>query len=154
MWRDATADAGRIWVLVADAARARGFAAKTAIGTLTELGEAVHPSSQLRNREIDADAPGRGAAPRGEGRHAVAQHHVDPHEEEARRFARELADELDRARKEGRFDRLVLVAPPAFLGALREAFPEPLKRTVANEIQKELTRSKPDEIREKLPYRI
>ncbi|MEW6056636.1 MAG: host attachment protein [Bdellovibrionota bacterium] len=45
-----------------------------------------------------------------------------PHDRDADAFARHLAFMLDRDRSRGRFDELVLVAEPGFLGKLRAYF--------------------------------
>jgi len=50
-----------------------------------------------------------------------------------------VVDELRRAMLAERFDRLVLVAPPAFLGDLRQELPKDLKAKVTDEITSDLT---------------
>jgi protein required for attachment to host cells len=47
--------------------------------------------------------------------------------------------ELRRAMLANRFDRLILVAPPVFLGDLRDALPKDLKGKVVDEISSDLT---------------
>src|SRR3546814_18254156 len=70
------------------------------------------------SRDIDTDRPRRGYNPMG-------QHHtMDPpsasHREEQRRFADLLANHINAAALHRSYDRLILVAPPTTLGALRQ----------------------------------
>jgi protein required for attachment to host cells len=51
-------------------------------------------------------------------------------------FAREVGRYLDKARIAQRFDRLVLVAPPKFLGALRKERHKDLSWLNAREIER------------------
>lgn len=53
-----------------------------------------------------------------------------------RTFAKEVGRYLDRARNEHRYDQLVLVAPPKFLGALRKELHKDLSWFNAREIEK------------------
>jgi len=46
---------------------------------------------------------------------------IDASKQEALRFAIEIGKRLANARKDGRFDQLVLVAAPRFLGLMRGA---------------------------------
>jgi protein required for attachment to host cells len=143
----------RTWVVVADSARARIFQAKSPVGPLIELDDQVHPESRLRALDINADRPGRTHDSAGRGRHAM-ESEVSPREQDAREFARELADRLDKARAEGLFGNLVLVAAPAFLGLLREALPKQTRERVTFELDKYLVTHSPADIRAHLPYRI
>ena len=49
-----------------------------------------------------------------------------------------------------RFDRLILVAPPAFLGDLRDAVPKDLRDKVADEIASDLTNMPQQELHMRL----
>jgi len=55
------------------------------------------------------------------------------------RLARDLAERLAQAAGAGRFDRLVLVAAPQVLGALREALDDSVRARVVAELHKTLT---------------
>lgn len=56
------------------------------------------------------------------------------------RFAAELVVMLAKAAKAGRFERLVLAAPPQVLGALRDAMGADLRARVVAELPKTLTK--------------
>jgi protein required for attachment to host cells len=74
-----------------------------------------------------------------EPRRHAQENPTDPHRLLKRDFASKVVDELRRAMLGGRFDRIVLVAPPGFLGDLRELLPKDLKDKVADEITSDLT---------------
>ena len=64
---------------------------------------------------------------------------VDWHEYEKHLFAVSMAKVLDEAAERGAFDRLVLVAPPKTLGALRAALKPRTRKMVIAEVGKDLT---------------
>jgi protein required for attachment to host cells len=70
-------------------------------------------------------------------RHAI-EPRTDPHRAARHAFARRLAERLDA--KAGRFDRLLLVAPSAFLGELRAALGEAMHARLAGSLDRDLTR--------------
>jgi protein required for attachment to host cells len=89
-------------------------------------------------REIMADKPGRAFDSKGQGRHAM-EPHTDPVKVEMRQFLAEVVGDLARAHRDKKFDRLVLIAPPASLGELRKLLPPELATLVVGEIDKDLT---------------
>ena len=137
-----------IWILVADANRARVFKAVKKNGPLEEVEDFVHPASRLHEGDLVTDSGGSNRGPN--GRHGVDNGDVHKREE-AEQFARELAAELDRALRAGSFSRIYLVAPPRFLGLLRQSISPQLGEKVSGEIDKDLTQHTPQKIRELLP---
>jgi protein required for attachment to host cells len=107
----------------------------------------------MHGRELASDRPGRSFDSEGQGRHAMGQP-VDAHEQERIRFAKTVATRIDEARKKDRFDRLVLVAEPRFLGHLRQGLSSATRQRLTTELQKNLADADPGSIREALPYRI
>lgn len=139
-----------IWVLVADASRARLFRAEGARGGLVEVDTWLHPESRLRSQDLVSDAPGQDRGRGGIG-HGFNEHQA-AHDHEPEVFAREVARRLQAAANEGQFGRLVLCAPPRFLGLLRDALPEGVKQRIRHEIGKDLTGVKDlRELRKRLP---
>lgn len=127
------------WIVVADGARARILVHDSHAGALRELAAEARERPAPRSAEIGSDEPGRTyASARGGARHAL-EPRSDPHREEERLFARELAGRLDAAARDGRFDKLALVAPAKALGDLRGELAEPTRRRVVAELHKELT---------------
>ena len=141
-----------VWVLVADASRARVFSADNRVAReLEEITDRLHPESRLHNRDLVTDRPGRAADHGGEGRSAVEENDA-PKEQEATNFAREVAGMLAEAAGEGRFEHLVLCAPPNFMGQLREKLDTATRQRVSTELTKDLTRAgKGADVRSHLP---
>ncbi|WP_457676494.1 host attachment protein [Thiolapillus sp.] len=138
------------WVLAADSSHARILQADNRATPLVLVEELEHPQARLKNSDLYSDEPGRSFDSGGQGRHAM-EPEVDAKSEEARRFARELCEKLRQAALEGRFEKLYVLAAPAFLGILRECQDDNLKSRVAGEIPKDVARQSPEEIRAKLP---
>ena len=141
-----------VWVLVADASRARVFAADNRVGNdLEELTDRLHPESRLHNRDLVSDRPGR-ASDRGSVARSSVEEEGGPKEHEATVFARELAGMLTEGAGEGRFEHLVLCAPPAFMGELREKLDAGVRQRVSAEVTKDLTRAnRSTDVRTHLP---
>jgi len=139
----------RHWVLVADAARARTFAADLMLESLLPLEGWVHPQSRVKAKDLVAGD--RGATREGPGgAHSRFERHTDPRVVEAVRFARELAIMLATARAERRYERLVLVAPPVFLGHLRAELDAATARAVIAEIAHDWTTLPTDELAQRV----
>ncbi|NKB16242.1 MAG: host attachment protein [Sphingomonadales bacterium] len=129
----------RTWVLIADAGRARVLENRGP-GTGMRGVEGLELENEtLPSRELGRDRPARTFDSEGKGRHAIDPK-TDPHREQKRDFARTLAALLEEALKEGSYDRLVIAAPPPFLGDLRDALPPAVRAVVSSEIVKDLTK--------------
>lgn len=114
--------------------------------------------AHLHNRDLKSDRPGRvfdHAPATGSRRGAVAHHATggerSPRKVEARRFARRIAEALDDARRQHQYDRLVLMAPPAFLGLLRKEMPAAVHAVLTAEIAKDLVHEPPEALSGYLP---
>jgi protein required for attachment to host cells len=116
------------------------------------------PDAHLHDRDLKSDRPGRvfdhAAAP-GARRGAVGHHSTggerDARKVEARRFAQRIAKALDEARRQNRYERLVVMAPPAFLGLLREEMPAAVRALLALEVGKDLVRQPVASLSQYLP---
>lgn len=139
----------RTWIVVADGAGARLFLNTGPGKGLRELPEGRMQTALETTRSQGSDRPGRVHDRMGEGRHGM-EPRADWHEQQKRQFARDLARRLDRAAGEKAFDRLILVAPPRFLGALRSALGAAAKRQVTGELSKDLVRASEKQILEHL----
>jgi protein required for attachment to host cells len=77
-----------------------------------------------------------------------------PKEAEAKHFAHELAASLEQAFGRNAYSRLVLVAPPHFLGMLRGCLSASVTKAVVATLDKDLTqineRELPDRVRDVL----
>lgn len=128
----------RIWFVVADEGRARVFERAQPGAALQELKELRDELAHARGAELQRDAKGRlyGKGERFMGH--TAEPETDPHRKEARKFARQIAHLLEQARNERRYDRVFIVAAPAFLGVLRHELPESVRKVVAGELDQDL----------------
>lgn len=120
------------WIVAADASRAKVLQV-TDRQQLVEVEDFVNPEGRLHNRELDTDA--RGRFPGGN----TSQPEVEAVEHRNELFAKRLADYLDKARTEHRYDRLVLAAAPKYLGQLRKELHKEVGKLVADELPKDLS---------------
>lgn len=148
----------RVRILVADQGEADFYDMDQADENPRFAGGIEDPMAHLHDREIDSDRPGRvfDHAPAAGGRRGATAHHGtngerSPRKHEAGEFARRIVKLLEQARREGEFDRLIVMAPPAFLGRLREVLPESLRSITAAEIAKDLVHQPPSSLRSHLP---
>jgi protein required for attachment to host cells len=114
--------------------------------------------AHLHNRDLKSDRPGRvfDHAPAAGGRRGAVAHHStggerNPRKVEAQRFARRIMETLDEERRHGRYDRLVIMAPPTFLGLLREEMPPAVHAMLSAEIAKDLVHEPPEALTAYLP---
>jgi len=142
-----------IWILVADSTRARIFEATSPISPFTEIDDLAHPEGRLHPHDLTSDKHGRTYDAGSSGSHG-RDNPVDPKQQEAIAFARQIAECLECACSENKFERLVLVAAPAFLGLLRENLANTVVRLVTREVDKNIVQLKVDEIRKLLPERL
>jgi protein required for attachment to host cells len=138
---------GNTWILVAHEAGARLFA-NDGIGNGLALVESIdHPEGRARDGDFVSDRPGRSFRKNSaDPRRASMSQSEGPHDRAVSDFARELADKLRHARVQNQFDRLVLVAPPRFLGLLRSSLDGPTSQLVIASIHKDLATSKEAEL--------
>jgi protein required for attachment to host cells len=125
-----------IWVLVADGEKAL---------FLRNEGDAQYPNLQVvreirednpPTREQGTDRPGRLSDPFGQ-RSAVED--ADWHRIAKERFADEIAERLYRMAHRGDFERILLVAPPRILGAMRKKLHKEVEERIVGEVAKTLT---------------
>jgi protein required for attachment to host cells len=83
-------------------------------------------------------APGAGVGSTYLGRPGAAPE-TDPKEVEAQKFARELADVLERGLNDHAYESLVVVAPSRFLGLLRGSVAKTVRKRIDGTIEKDLT---------------
>ncbi len=129
---------GRFWLLVADAARARIFVGTSPTANLTEAQDFVSPESRIRESDHLSDRPGRSVHGAGQALH-ISTTQTRKKELVAEKFARALADFLGHAKKGQQFEQLSIVAPPTFLGLLRDQLSIATSRCVLEEVAKDLS---------------
>jgi protein required for attachment to host cells len=137
------------FILVADNVRARIFTAETPSSPLQEIEALAHTEGRLHDREMTSDLPGK---IKGEGSvgHAFEQP-TDPKKHEADNFAHRIAQYLEEAHNTNKFEQLLIIAEPSFLGLLRNQLSEQIKKLVSFELDKNITTHSVDDIRKHLP---
>lgn len=124
------------WALVADGGRARLFERRLPFGRWQERTEDSLESLNPPSRERVSDKPGRVHESATAARHAV-EPRTDPHRAAKAEFAARLARRLEDATAS--FGRLLLVAPPSFLGDLRASLGAASRRKLHGTLDKDLT---------------
>lgn len=126
-----------MWLLVADGEKAL---------FLRNEGDAEYPNLEVVREMHDENPPTREQGTDQPGRyfdaanvHKSGFEETNWHRIEKERFADEIADRLYRLAHRGRFEKIVLVAPPVVLGALRKALHKEVESKVAGEVSKTLT---------------
>jgi protein required for attachment to host cells len=140
------------WIIVADNSRARIFTTESSSSPLQEMEDLTHTESRMHDREITQDLSGRHNK---KAAGIIAGHlydpATDPKKYEASQFAHQVIRYLEDAYNVNRFDRLLIIAEPSMLGFLRKEMPEQIKKLIAFELDKNITRLSATEIRSHLP---
>ena len=94
----------------------------------------TNPQGHRKGREVFSDSP---TIPRTTPRSTQASLPESHYFEEVeRKFAKEIAEFLDKEHHLGHFDELTVVSGPAFIGYLREAVPKSLRGAITDEVVK------------------
>lgn len=109
------------WILVCDAASAVIYESDALLEELT-LVESVSPHHL------------------GSAGHDASGAHQDPHKVDEERYARMAAAALNTGNDQHRFERLIVVAPPHFLGELRNALSTGTARKVVLSVHHDWTK--------------
>jgi protein required for attachment to host cells len=138
-----------IWIVVADASRARFFTADKPAGPLTETETLNNPEARLHEGALVTDRGGRGSNGAG-ARHGYGTGN-QAKEEAANRFAAEVCRHLEKGRNGHAIGKLYVMAAPSFLGLLRKHQSDALRGLIRDEVAADLSTQPPERIRERLP---
>ncbi len=129
---------GMQWVVVADSNRARIFQSAGNVQHLQEVQDLLNPEGRMDDADLRHDAKGRfyGKGERHQGH--TAEPNVTKEAHDAEQFSREIGRVLAEACDAQRYDSLVVVAPPDFLGRLRRSLPERVERCVSRQLDREI----------------
>jgi protein required for attachment to host cells len=136
------------WVVIADGQKAL---------FLHNDGDEVYPNLRTDRvvehenpltREQGTDRPGRYSDTPDSHRSALEE--TDWHQLEEEKFLAHLADLLKQGVSRGKYDKIVLVAPPAALGVLRKVLDRQVSGHIIAEIGKDLTNRPVSEIEQAL----
>jgi protein required for attachment to host cells len=141
-----------VWILVSDASRAHLYSAELRDDEWSLVESFEHPEGRELSSEIEATSPpGRGQQGSAQGgRRTALQPRTWPKEAELQRFAQRLSAHLEEAIARRQFDSLVLVAPPHFLGALKDSLGQQTAKHVRATIDKDLSTLGAIDLRQRL----
>lgn len=139
-----------VMVVVANSVRARCFEANAKPAAWTEVACLVNPDGRALGRDVPTDRLPRTNESVGPSRHAI-EPHTAPSGKSLDAFARTISDALERDRRGGRFERLVLVAAPHFLGVLHAHLSKPVRECIVGELRLDIAGLPADEIHARLP---
>lgn len=128
------------WIVVMDSTAAHFYLLRDegAGRSLAVAAESMQSGLHRHASDLKSDAPGRGFAAAG----ATARHGMEPphdyHKLEKHDFVHAVSGFLERAYDAHKFERLVLVAPERSLGELHGQLPGKVKKTVWQEVPKDL----------------
>ena len=141
---------GTLWILVSNASRARLFATDAkAEGDWLLVEEFQHDESRTKSLALfnQPDNPNAGTL------HSPPTEN-DPNARkllEHDRFARELSDYLDKANNRHAFEKLVIAAPPEFLGRVRKALSPRVKQRVLLDVDADYSNLPARELPNRVP---
>ena len=139
----------KLWILVANASRARLFSADATGDDWNLIDEFFHEESRAHAGDLteQRDNPNAGSL-----------HKPQPeYEPQARkqiefaRFARELCHRLDRGVDNHAFEQLVIAAPPNFLGTLRNGLSTRVQSRVVLDLNSDFTNLPERELHGRIP---
>jgi protein required for attachment to host cells len=127
----------KTWVVVADRSRARFFLLESLIEPMQEFEGMVHEEGRMSGVDELSDRQGGIAGGHGEGDHTF-EAPTDFKQHEAEVFARQIEEKLECGRVNHQYQKLILVAPPFFLGVLRQVLNPHIQELVGHSLDKNL----------------
>ncbi len=111
----------KTWIVLANASRARVCERDGEAGGLHDLMDFVHTQSRQKGSELASDQPGHVKHGMGSGLHGRTSldPRTDPRQKEHEKFAREIAEHLDKGVASQQCERIVLIASNPFLGEIK-----------------------------------
>ena len=119
------------WVVVAESSRAKIFELEKRNSPLKEILDFTHTPSRLHQKDPTQQTTVK--------------------ENASNEFARNLHDHLKAACNKRKFNKLIIMSPPKFLGRLRKQLGANINKYVISEIDKNLVRHSTQEIQAHLP---
>jgi protein required for attachment to host cells len=135
----------RVWIIVADGARARVYERIGKSEIITPIEKMTFEERHPRSSELGRDRPARVKESASPTRHGVEPGR-DLHEAAEQEFIKRFSASLEAEWNAGSFDEVILVAAPRALSYLRSMLSPDMRKIVTSEIAKDMTRAAPDEI--------
>jgi protein required for attachment to host cells len=124
-----------IWVINSNSNLCRIYLYDKQKPTLQLVKEIHHPENKLKNTDLASDRPGHYQSSGAHGSYAQA---TNPKEVMIDRFYREIAKELEHARTQNSFDKLIMITAPSTNGALMQHLDKQVKSMVTHNLHKDL----------------
>lgn len=140
------------WIVTANNGRARIYAQKDQNSALMEVEDMVNPSQRGRVSDIDTDQLGQLAASKSIKSVGAAtqpsgyEPNQTPLEHQAELFGRSVAEYLQQAYTQNRFQNLIIAAGPEFLGLLRKLLDKQVAGAISQELNKDYTNVSPHDL--------
>jgi protein required for attachment to host cells len=125
------------WVLIADSSRGLLYSVLKRGEPWTLVKEYTHPASRVTEGGLTTDQPGRTHSSTANGARSAMESKTSPKEVEFEHFAHELAGALHDGHGQQAYDRIVLVAPPHFLGLLRKSINSTVSKLIGATLDKD-----------------
>jgi protein required for attachment to host cells len=106
-----------------------------------------HPDSRLKVSELVTEKSGKHDSTGANGQY---ESHHDAHDTEAERFAKEIAEVLEKGREANEYERLLICAPDRFLGLLNARLSKHVDRMVSERVHHDYAALNKNERNEKL----
>ncbi len=126
------------WILVANSSKAKIYGNEGPKKGLKLMKELAHPQSREKGSSLISDRPGHFKSS-GSARGSFSQQ-TDPRDQEKMRFAQEVAKAIEKGRTGKNYQRLILCAPPDFLGTLNSVLGNQVRSLVSAAISKDYTK--------------
>lgn len=124
----------RQWVVVADSSRARFFEAQGNLSLLVELEDLLSPAGRMSDTELRHDAKGRFYGKGERDQAHTAEPPMSAKTKASEQFSNAVTQHLEEACETKRYDRLILVAPPKFLGQLHRQLSHRVIQRITQEL--------------------
>ncbi|HZI09328.1 MAG TPA: host attachment protein [Myxococcus sp.] len=141
---------GTLWILVGNASRARLFATDAkAQGDWLLVEEFHHEESRTKTSELlnQPDNPNAGSLHKPQPENEPDGRRELEHD----RFARELSGYLDKGFDRHAFDKLVIAAPPEFLGRIRKTLSSRVKQRVLLDVDADYSNVSARDLPDRVP---
>ena len=126
------------WILVANASSANLYMNNGPKKGLEKISEYEHAASREKASDLVSDRPGHfKSAGNGHGAYVPPS---DPKQNEAQQFASKLTRDLEQGRTSNAFQRLILVAPPQFMGLIKNSASQALMGMMTDHFEKDYTK--------------
>jgi len=140
----------KVWILVCDSSRGRLFETRGSDPSWHLLEVLGHSESRSKASELVGDHSGQRSSLGPSAHHNALAPASSPKNVEKGHFVHTLATMLDQAMRSKRFDEWALVAPPHFLGMLKNELTPELEKHLMVSVDKDLTHLSAPEVAERL----